>query len=258
MSPDSIKDQTYFLCNMDQRQVANARFPLGALQKSQVRELAHKYSLATESRKDSQGICFLGKLKFEDFVGHHLGDKPGAVREFGSNRLLGEHRGLWFYTIGQRKGLGGATRQFTHEGPWFVAGKDVASNTLLVTNEYHRIEAPRRAFDVEDINWIAGAPPATEGGKLDLRVKTRHGPNMHDCSLQVVGEGCRQGHVKLAGRDSGLAPGQWAAFYHEDLCLGGGVIGENSFMPQYEEGEVASGPAPDGAGSDEVLFLDDC
>jgi tRNA (5-methylaminomethyl-2-thiouridylate)-methyltransferase len=268
MSPDAVKDQTYFLCNMNQDQVSHARFPLGALQKSQVRELAHKYSLATESRKDSQGICFLGKLKFEDFVGHHLGENPGPVHEFGSNRLIGEHRGLWFYTIGQRKGLGGATRQFTHEGPWFVAGKNVDSNTLLVTNQYHLIEAPRRAFEVEDINWIAGAPPEMQGGALDLRVKTRHGPNMHDCVLEVSGEARRQGHVKLAGRDSGLAPGQWAAFYRGEECLGGGGIGESSFTPRREEGRHepdvggplgASEAAAQGADrlAHEVLFMED-
>ena len=90
MSPDRVKDQTYFLCNMNQQQMAHARFPLGGLQKSQVRDLAHSYSLATEARKDSQGICFLGKLKFEDFVGHHLGDMPGDVVELGSGRLLGQ------------------------------------------------------------------------------------------------------------------------------------------------------------------------
>jgi len=186
MSPDNVKDQTYFLCNMKQEQMLHARFPLGSLQKSQVRELAHKYSLATEARKDSQGICFLGKLKFEDFVGHHLGESPGPVKELGSGRLLGEHRGLWFYTIGQRKGLGPATQKFTHEGPWFVAGKDLDDNTLLVTNKYDLIEGPRRAFDVENINWIAGVPPSLHGDDaLQLRVKTRHGPNMHDCRLQV-------------------------------------------------------------------------
>ena len=185
MSGDSVKDQTYFLCNMNQRQMTHARFPLGGLQKSQVRDLAHKYALATKSRKDSQGICFLGKLKFEDFVGHHLGENPGPVAELGSGRLIGEHKGLWFHTIGQRRGLGPATRKVTHEGPWFVAGKHVASNTLLVTNKYHLIEGPRRAFDVEDINWIAGVPPVAEGAELKLRVKTRHGPNTHDCLLKV-------------------------------------------------------------------------
>lgn len=234
LSPDDIKDQTYFLCNMNQHQISHARFPLGGLHKSEVRELAHRYSLATETRKDSQGICFLGKLKFEDFVGHHLGDNPGPVREFATNRVLGEHRGLWFYTIGQRKGLGGATRQFTHEGPWFVAAKDVGSNTLFVTNEYDLIQGPRRAFNVEDINWIAGNPPDTDpksiDDKLELRVKTRHGPNMHDCTLELSGDTRRQGQVKLAGRDSGLAPGQWAAFYRGEECLGGGVIGESGFV----------------------------
>jgi len=153
----------------------------------QVRAMAHKLSLATEVRKDSQGICFLGKLKFDDFVGHHLGEMPGLVREFGTGRELGEHRGLWFHTIGQRKGLGGATRKFTHEGPWFVAGKDVAANTLLVTNRYDLIQEPRRAFGVEDINWIAGHPPVLQAdSSLDLTVKCRHGPNMHECNLQVL------------------------------------------------------------------------
>jgi tRNA U34 2-thiouridine synthase MnmA/TrmU len=217
--------------------------------------------LATESRKDSQGICFLGKLKFDDFVGHHLGEKPGPVTELGTGRLIGEHKGLWFHTIGQRKGLGTATRRVTHEGPWYVAAKDLGSNTLVVTNKYHLVEAPRRAFDVEDINWIGGVPPALAGERVDLRVKTRHGPNIHDCVLEVRKEGASEGHVKLAGRDSGLAPGQWAAFYRGQECLGGGVIGEGSFMPSSEtheeDGSVLGCPLHNDQREHELIFTED-
>lgn len=135
-SPDLIKDQTYFLCNLRQDQLAKALFPIGHLAKSQVRVLAEQFNLPTKARKDSQGICFLGQLKFDDFIEFYLGKQPGEIRDYLTNEVIGEHNGLWFHTIGQRKGLGLLLFPGTiHMGPWFVASKDPTKNLLFVTNQ---------------------------------------------------------------------------------------------------------------------------
>jgi len=135
-SPDLVKDQTYFLCNLRQDQLAKALFPIGHLAKSQVRVLAEQFNLPTKTRKDSQGICFLGKLKFDDFIEFYLGKQPGEIRDYLTGDVIGKHNGLWFHTIGQRKGLGLLLFPGTiHLGPWFVASKDPARNLLFVTNQ---------------------------------------------------------------------------------------------------------------------------
>lgn len=141
-SPDIVKDQTYFLCNLRQDQLAKALFPIGHLAKPQVRVLAEQFNLPTKTRKDSQGICFLGKLKFDDFIEFYLGKQPGEIRDYITGDLIGRHNGLWFHTIGQRKGLGTLLFPGTiHLGPWFVASKDPSKNTLFVTNNLEVIIA---------------------------------------------------------------------------------------------------------------------
>lgn len=149
MSPDPVKDQTYFLCNLQQAQLQKALFPIGHLAKPSVRQLAESSALATMRRKDSQGICFLGKLRFDEFILHYLGENPGDVRCYATGRVLGQHRGLWFHTVGQRKGVGpGLHAGVVDRGPWYVAGKDAGSNTLFITNDLRLVEAPRRCVPI--------------------------------------------------------------------------------------------------------------
>ncbi len=210
-SPDPVKDQTYFLALLSQEQLARCEFPLGALTKAQVRALAKDYDLPTRSRPDSQGICFLGKIPFDGFIRHHLGEKPGEIREARTGRKLGEHRGYWFHTIGQRRGLG------LSGGPWYVIEKVVEENLLLVAHLDHMESALRTRFRVERLHWIDG-PPET----VALGVKLRHGPNLVPCRLELRGEG--RGEVTLETGDPGIAPGQFAVFYSEEYCLGSGVI----------------------------------
>jgi tRNA-5-taurinomethyluridine 2-sulfurtransferase len=221
MSDDLVKDQTYFLAHLSQSQVARALFPVGQYTKDQIRELATaKYMLPNRSRKDSQGICFLGKLKFDDFLEHHLGSERGPLVEFESGIALGVHRGFWFYTTGQRKGLG------LSGGPWYVVAKDATENVVYVSRNYHDVDKARDAFDFADSSWIAGSWPSqlrAVGFSTELRVKTRHGPRMNQCV--VTRTGASTGHVALALRDIGLAPGQFAVFYSlGNICLGSGVI----------------------------------
>lgn len=211
MAPDEIKDQTYFLSQLTQAQLRRLIFPIGHLCKQQVRELAVSYNLPNKDRKDSQGICFLGKFKFRDFVRAYAGTKQGNLVEFETGIVVGTHEGFWFYTIGQRQGIG------LSGGPWYVVQKDPVTNTVFISRSYYDPNKKRDAVVVGRINWIINHPIPQE-----CSVKLRHGPHMHRCRLNVQDDG--RIHVILAEQDQGIAPGQFAAFYRDQICLGGGVI----------------------------------
>lgn len=215
-TPDLIKDQTYFLSRLSQDQLKRAWFPLGNYRKDQVRALARDFDLPTKDRKDSQGICFLGKLKFNEFVKHHLGEKAGNIVEVETGAILGTHNGFWFYTIGQRQGLGLAG------GPWYVVAKDTADNVVFVSRNYYAADKKRDSFYVSGCNWIAGKAPE----KKDLHVKMRHGAASYACTLEPAGNDLF--NVQLATNDQGIASGQFAVFYDDDTCLGSGVITQES------------------------------
>ena len=210
-SPDPVKDQTYFLSGLTQEQLCSALFPVGHLHKDDVRQLAVDFDLPNKDRKDSQGICFLGKISYPDFVRFHLGEQQGDIVELETGEKLGPHRGFWFYTIGQREGLGLAG------GPWYVIRKEVDSNTVYVSHQTHREDRSRDRFTVNQLNWIAGEPD-----RPDLDVKLRHGPETTPCRIEAVDDSRLS--VTMAHPDPGVAPGQSAVFYDGDICLGGGVI----------------------------------
>jgi len=212
MTPDPVKDQTYFLARLNQVQLNRVVFPLGEMTKSEVRDLASKFDLPTKDRKDSQGICFLGKLKFSDFVKHHLGEQEGDLVEFETGKIIGKHAGYWFYTIGQRQGLG------LSGGPWYVAAKDVKLNRVYISRMYFSADKLRNVFEVENCHWINGAPSSGS----NLQVKLRHGAQRHSCHLEQVGSD--RWRVSLTERDQGIAAGQYAVFYDEMICLGGAMI----------------------------------
>ncbi|MBN1586244.1 MAG: tRNA 2-thiouridine(34) synthase MnmA [Candidatus Omnitrophica bacterium] len=214
-SPDPVKDQTYFLCRLSQEQLGKILFPVGHLTKSQVRELAAKYQLPTQNRKDSQGICFLGKISYPDFVRCHLGEKEGLIVEERSGRVLGKHSGYWFHTIGQRQGLG------LSQGPWYVIRKDVGSNTLFVSHSAELSKKSLQNFQVKDTHWICGPPQ-----NCVLQTKLRHTSNLENCTIQFLDSSGSRLKVCLENPDSGIAPGQSAIFYKGDYCLGGGIIDE--------------------------------
>ncbi len=209
-APDPVKDQTYFLSYLNQAQLAHIVFPIGHLNKTQVRELARTYNLPTKDRKDSQGICFLGKLKFSDFIKHYLGEQEGNLVESETGKLWGTHKGFWYYTVGQRQGLGLAG------GPWYVVSKDCATNTVYISRNYYSPEKQRNAVQVEACNWIGQRP-----NKKNLQVKLRHGAHKHACAVEFTHDGAT---LALEERDQGIAPGQFAVFYDGDVCLGSGVI----------------------------------
>ncbi len=231
-SVDAVKDQTYFLAALNQNQLSKVMFPIGGLTKTQVRDLAKEFGLPNQARKDSQGICFLGKLRFEDFLRHHLGENPGLVLDALSGKVVGYHRGLWYHTIGQRRGTASVVRpKLTHLGPWYVKSKDVERNILFVTNRKSPMggcEGTIQKFLVSDFNWIENCTSfhgLKNGSVHDLEVKIRHGPNVHVCKL-TLSTNRDKGTCELinGGSDTGFAAGQFAVFYKDEFCIGCGVI----------------------------------
>jgi len=209
---DPKKDQTYFLCQLRQEQLARCLFPIGDLSKAEVRAEARRSGLPNADRPDSQGICFLGNVPFDDFVAHHLGEQAGEIRQIGSSRLLGEHRGTWFHTIGQRRGLG------LGGGPWFVVDKDVEENMVWVVHADDLADRTRSTFRIPKPHWVAATPVRT-----DLQVRIRHGERLDACTMTPQTDGgLKVEYVDAA--DPGIAPGQFAVLYDGEECLGGGVI----------------------------------
>jgi len=210
-SPDPVKDQTYFLAYLTQQQLSRALFPVGKYKKNEVRKFAEEYNLPTMARRDSQGICFLGQIKFKEFIKHHLGEIDGEIVDIDSGKVLGKHPGYYYYTIGQRTGLklGG--------GPWFVVKKEVKNNIVYISKENLAVRE-RSEFSVGKLNWISGKLTAAK----DLKVKIRHGAKTYECMVAWMHDDILK--VKLSEPDKGIAPGQFAVFYEGEICLGGGVI----------------------------------
>lgn len=223
-SGDEVKDQTYFLAHLTQEQISRAWFPVGGYKKEEVRRLAREMELVNQSRADSQGICFLGKVKFDDFLAHELGERRGKLVEFESGKEVGWHRGYWFFTAGQRRGVG------LSGGPWYVVCKDVDKNIVFVSRAYDAKEQARNEFEFVNPSWISGDWPEGLAASEErrMRVKTRHGKRFHEALVVREGAG---GRVRLTERDRGLAAGQFAVFYdYEGQCLGSGIIGADSSL----------------------------
>lgn len=217
---DPVKDQTDFLAQISYDQLSHLIFPLGELPKSEVRKIAEEVSLPNASRKDSQGICFLGKINYNDFIERHLGTRKGPVIEIETGKKIGEHRGYWFHTIGQRKGLG------LGGGPWFVVRKNIRDNVIYVSHGYDTRAQYGREIELEGIHWITENPferPADQN-EIDISFKTRHTPGFTSGKLRRLEEG---GYLVVSEEDvQGIAPGQFTIIYTPDheLCLGSGMI----------------------------------
>lgn len=210
-SPDPVKDQTYFLAHLSQQQLSRLLLPIGHLTKELVRREAQRFMVPSRDRKDSQGICFLGKISFADFIAHYLGKRVGPLCEVETGAVMGQHDGFWFYTIGQRHGLR------LSGGPWYVVRKDPESNTVFISRSYYADDKKRDQFSMRSVHWIDGQPRA---GLLNM--KLRHGPALACATLTPGLSGAY--HVALAQRDQGLAPGQFAVMYDGDVCVGCGII----------------------------------
>jgi tRNA-specific 2-thiouridylase len=215
---DPIKDQTDFLAQITYEQVSKLLFPVGNLMKSEVRAIAQKQNMPSAHRRDSQGICFLGKVNYVDFLRKYIGEKEGNIVELETGKILGKHKGYWFHTIGQRKGLnlGG--------GPWFVVKKDSDENIIYVSNGYDPESQYGEIINLVDFNFISGNPWIDEAGEHEVTFKIRHTPDFTKGILKKEGEGfVIQSSVPV----SGIAAGQFGVVYdqHSKICFGSGVIG---------------------------------
>jgi tRNA-specific 2-thiouridylase len=225
---DPAKDQSYFLHRLTQAQLSRTLFPVGELPKTRVREIAAEIGLPVAAKKDSTGICFIGERPFREFLNRYLAHTPGPILD-DRGRRIGEHVGLSFYTLGQRKGIGiggvrerGAARGGSEHAPWFVARKDMAANTLHVVqgHDHPWLQASRLVAD--QASWIAGHLPAPGA----LAAKTRY--RQADAACALVQQDGEDGRFALAfdAPQWAVTPGQSAVVYDGEVCLGGGVIAE--------------------------------
>jgi tRNA-specific 2-thiouridylase len=214
---DTNKDQSYFLHAVGHSELEKTLFPLGDIEKPRVRELAREHSLATSDKKDSTGICFIGERRFKDFLQQYLPAQPGEIRDL-DDKVIGEHLGLMYHTIGQRQGLGIGGLAGRSEEPWYVVGKEVQNNILRVAQGNNHPALFTSALFVSNIHWVSGQPPALP---LSCCAKARYRQPDQACTLLELNE-CYRVDFEQAQR--AITPGQSVVFYNGDLCLGGGVI----------------------------------
>ena len=211
---DAAKDQSYFLHRLTREQLARVMFPVGELKKADVRRIALEAGLPNHAKKDSTGICFIGERPFRQFLNRYLPKAPGPIVD-DEGRTIGEHIGLSFYTIGQRKGIGiGGAGE-----PWYVAGKDLAANRLIVVQGHDHPLLLKRSLAAEGTSWIVGSAPAE---RSQHTAKTRYRQADAPCTLSRVLES--EIRVEFASPQWAVTPGQSVVLYHADVCLGGGVI----------------------------------
>lgn len=234
---DPAKDQSYFLHRLNQAQLSKTLFPVGELQKTEVRRLADEIGLPNAKKKDSTGICFIGERPFRDFLNRYIAKAPGPIKS-DKGRVLGEHVGLSFYTLGQRSGLGiggvkakgadlkavqalGQRGVGAHE-PWFVARKDMDSNTLWAVQGHDHPWLQSTELSAQDCSWVSGGPPAPG----PMAAKTRYRQADAPCDLLASSRtGCQ---LVFSQAQWAVTPGQSAVLYDGDVCLGGGVIASSN------------------------------
>jgi tRNA-uridine 2-sulfurtransferase len=247
---DASKDQSYFLHRLTQAQLARALFPVGELNKSEVRRIAAEIGLPVAAKKDSTGICFIGERPFREFLARYLQGTPGPMLDE-EGRELGRHAGLSYYTLGQRQGLGigGVAEGGGSHAPWYVAAKDLAANSLHVVQGHDHPWLQAVALHAGDLSWIAGSPPPPGRYGAKARYRQADAP----CTLALDEGGFE---LRFASPQWAVTPGQSAVLYDGEVCLGGGVI-DRAEVPALPErlpvgaarrGSGARTPSPTAAG----------
>ena len=226
---DASKDQSYFLHRLNQAQLSKTLFPLGEIPKTKVREIAEKIGLPNAKKKDSTGICFIGERPFRGFLNRYLSYRPGPMKT-PDGKTVGEHVGLSFYTLGQRKGIGlGGMKSYQkadgHSDAWYVARKDVENNTLYVAQGHDHPWLLSSALRAGQISWVAGEPPA-DG---PLSAKTRYRQTDMPCAFRNEGEAFS---LTFPNPQWAVTPGQSAVLYNGEICLGGGIIESNTTLSE--------------------------
>ncbi|MCH7613962.1 MAG: tRNA 2-thiouridine(34) synthase MnmA, partial [Candidatus Marinimicrobia bacterium] len=221
---DDGKDQSYFLWTLGQDQLPKTMFPVGGYKKEYVRKLAHKFGLPTETKKDSQGVCFLGKIDMKDFLKHYIDEKKGdVINEKGD--VIGWHSGSVFFTLGERHGFT-ITKKGTDDKPYYIIAKNIDNNTLIVSDTPEESISERKEIIIEKTNWITDVPkigekPARIGGRGGYQARIRHLGELRECEIISIGKG----NATLKFHKALLAsPGQSLVLYDGEECLGGGII----------------------------------
>ena len=228
---DPAKDQSYFLHRLTQAQLRRALFPVGELLKTEVRRIAAEIGLPNARKKDSTGICFIGERPFREFLNRYLASKPGPIKDE-KGRTIGRHMGLSFYTLGQRQGLGiggirgirdkGAPRGGGDHAPWFVARKDMATNTLYAVQGHDHPWLLSQTLQADQLSWCAGHPPMAATSSAGFTAKTRYRQADAPCTPSLRADGTLQ--LDFAESQWAVTPGQSAVLYDGEVCLGGGII----------------------------------
>ena len=225
---DATKDQSYFLHRLNQAQLAKTLFPVGELHKTEVRRIAAEIGLPNAKKKDSTGICFIGERPFREFLNRYISHQPGPMKNE-RGRVIGQHQGLSFYTLGQRQGLGigGVKEKNVRRGsgdhePWFVARKDIETNSLWVVQGHDHPWLQSLALNADDASWVAGSAPAVGA----YASKTRYRQADSACTLAPCANGAF--HLDFKDAQWAVTPGQSAVLYDGEVCLGGGVISDRS------------------------------
>jgi tRNA-specific 2-thiouridylase len=234
---DPAKDQSYFLHRLTQGQLARTLFPVGHLHKQTVRELARKIGLHNAQKKDSTGICFIGERPFREFLGRYLPTRPGPMRTV-EGEEVGEHIGLAFYTLGQRKGIGvggqrGRQNADGTSAPWFVAQKDMARNTLWIAQGHAHPALYSRTLSAGSASWVAGAAPAPGS----YGAKTRYRQADAACVFGSEGD---LFELSFSEPQWAVTPGQSAVLYDGEICLGGGIISNADALQQVGSVAIAA------------------
>lgn len=215
---DNNKDQSYFLYAIEQHALKSSMFPLGDLTKPQVRKLALEAGLQNYAKRDSTGICFIGKRPFREFLSRYLPACPGAILTLDGTRI-GSHQGTMYYTLGQRKGLGIGGVAGSSGAPWYVVAKNIKENLLIVAEGFEHAQLYGQTLNVAHVHWISGPPLDAE---FTCSAKTRYRQEAAECTLKLIGK-CGY-HVVFKQPQRAITPGQSVVFYDGERCLGGGII----------------------------------
>lgn len=214
---DKNKDQSYFLYTLGQQQLEKVLFPIGHLEKPQVRKIAQDSGLSNFAKKDSTGICFIGERKFKDFLQRFLPAQPGQIVTIEGN-LVGQHDGLMYHTLGQRKGMGIGGLKSSNEEPWYVVEKKLSENQLVVAQGHNHPALLKNHLDAEQLHWVNQPSEA----QFKCTAKIRYRQQDSECHVTLDENG--NVHVEFANPQRAVTPGQSIVFYRDEICLGGGII----------------------------------
>ena len=212
---DPNKDQSYFLYQINQSQLKHCLFPIGDYEKTEVRKLAQKYGLATAKKPDSQGICFIGEVQIKEFLKSRIKPKTGDIITADGEKI-GKHEGVWYYTVGQRRGIG-----IGGGLPYYVVDKDLKRNVLIVARGDQDEALFKKEMTIAEVHWIAGLMSKLP---LECTVKIRYRQQDQACVIQENKESKNQFRVIFKEKQRAITPGQFAVFYNQKICLGGGKI----------------------------------